>query len=133
MLRFRIPSTLSTGHLQHHGTVPTCIKVFFPNIQFSLLRAISGSRDTACDQQLVQGSGINSMSVSKQCGMEIGGQIPPSVLLGSFEVCLIQFLPMGLSPIGFTATELYLWLEPSFPSLISSPIIVLPGIISQVT
>ena len=120
------------------GTVLICIKGSSLNIQFSLLRAISGSRDTACDCGMVQGSG-DQFYVNFQTMWDRNWWTnPPSVLpclLGNFEMCLIQFLSMGLSPIAYSksAHEWHLWLDSAFSSFISSLIIVLPGIISRVT
>lgn len=112
------------------GTVLICIKGSSLNIQFSLLRTISGSRDTACDCGMVQGSG-DQLHVSFQTMWDRNWWTnPPSVLLcllGNFEVCLIQFLSMGLSPIAYSksAHEWHLRLDSSFSSFISSLIIVL--------
>ena len=87
------------------GTVLICIKGSSLNIQFSLLRAISGSRARACDWGMVQGSG-DQFHVSFQTMWDGNWWTnPPSVLFclwGNFEVCLIQFLPMGLSPIAYS-------------------------------
>lgn len=133
----RIPSTLSTGHLQRHGDSPHMHQRFLP--KHSVLSVEGYLRQQGHSLWLGHGArfrGSIPCQFPNNAGWKLVDKSPkcPS-LWGNFEVCLIQFLPMGLSPIAYSksARERHLWLEPSFPSLISSPIIVLPGIISQVT
>lgn len=134
----RIPSALPKGHLQCQGDSPHMHQRFLLKHSVLSVEGYLRQQGQACDCGMVQGSG-DQFHVNFQTMWDRNWWTnPPSVLpclLRNFEVCLIQFLSMGLGPIAYSksAHEWHLWLDSAFSSFISSLIIVLPGIISQVT
>lgn len=118
MLRLGSPPHSLQATCSVTGTVLICIKGSSLNIQFSLLRAISGSRDTACDWAWCKVPGINSMSVSKQCRMEIGGQIPQvSFSVGKFWGVLNTVSSNGIEP--YCLQQICSWTTPVVGAFLS--------------